>query len=274
MNVVLGLLVVLVVAGVAAALMLVVRRNAPAGSYFSDGDRASGVFGVLATGVSVLLAFTIVLGFQSFDDARSGAEDEAILVVQQTETAQFFAEPARSLLTGQLVCYGRTVAGPEWRALEAGTLESPINPWAGRMFRTFRQTDPQTPAEQSAFDTWTSQTQQRELARNTRIHGAPGLIPTPMWIALYVLAGVLFTFMLFFADSDERAITQVLLMGSVAVVVTMSLLLVNFFNHPFGTGVGTLTPAAMQRSLQLIESEAAQFGIVVSPPCTADGDPR
>ena len=138
MNIALGLLIVLVVVGTTSAVMLLVRRRAPAGSYFSDGDRAAGVFGVLATGFSVLLAFIIVLGYQAFDDARSGAETEAILVAQQVETAQFFAEPARSQLGGQLVCYGRTVVGPEWLALETGALDAQINPWAGRMFQTTR----------------------------------------------------------------------------------------------------------------------------------------
>ena len=69
--------------------MLLVRRRAPEGSYFSDGDRASGVFGVLATGFSVLLGFIIFLAFDSYDESRSGAEAEAITVVQQVETAQF-----------------------------------------------------------------------------------------------------------------------------------------------------------------------------------------
>ena len=58
--------------------MLLVRRGAPEGSYFSDGDRASGVFGVLATGFSVLLGFIIFLAFDSYDESRSGAEAEAI----------------------------------------------------------------------------------------------------------------------------------------------------------------------------------------------------
>ena len=274
MNIALGLLVVVVVVGVTSALMLLVRRTAPEGSYFTDGDRAAGVFGVLATGFSVLLAFIIVLGYQAFDQARAGAEAEAILVAQQVETAQFFAEPARSLLGGQLVCYGRTVVGPEWRALEAGTLDTQINPWAGRMFQTVKQVDPQGGVEQSAYDTWTSQTQDRELARNDRLHGASGLIPAPMWVALFVLAALLFTYLLFFADSAERAATQVLLMASVTVVVVSSLLLITFFNHPFGTGVGTLKPTAMERMLHLVESEMPSVGIVVTAPCDGDGRPR
>src|SRR6185503_8917678 len=52
-------LIVLGVTTVAIAAMLVVRRGAPAGSYFEDGDRASGIFGVIATGFAVLIGFVV-----------------------------------------------------------------------------------------------------------------------------------------------------------------------------------------------------------------------
>ena len=59
MNVLFGILIVLAAAAVGVAAILLVRRRAPDGSYFNDGDRAAGVFGVLATGFSVLLGFLI-----------------------------------------------------------------------------------------------------------------------------------------------------------------------------------------------------------------------
>ena len=37
------------------------------GGYFDDGDRAAGVFGVMATGFSVLLGFLIFLAFEGPD---------------------------------------------------------------------------------------------------------------------------------------------------------------------------------------------------------------
>jgi len=74
MNIFVAVLVVVAVTAVAVAAMLVVRRNAPDGSYFHDGDRAAGVFGVLATGFAVLLGFVVFLAFTSYDAARSGAE--------------------------------------------------------------------------------------------------------------------------------------------------------------------------------------------------------
>ena len=72
MRLAVAVLITLVVTAVAVAAMLLVRRNAPDGSYFHDGDRAAGVFGVLATGFAVLLGFVVFLAFASYDAARAG----------------------------------------------------------------------------------------------------------------------------------------------------------------------------------------------------------
>ena len=62
MNLVWAGLIVPGVAAVAIAAMLLVRRGAPEGSYFEDGDRASGIFGVLATAFAVLIGAISVPG--------------------------------------------------------------------------------------------------------------------------------------------------------------------------------------------------------------------
>ena len=55
MNIAVAILIVVVATAISIVAMLRVRRRAPDGSYFHDGDRAAGVFGVLATGFAVLL---------------------------------------------------------------------------------------------------------------------------------------------------------------------------------------------------------------------------
>ena len=90
MSFVWAILVVVLAVTLAVAALLFVRRRAPEGSFFADGDRAAGVFGVLATGFSVLLGLIVFLAFTSYDQSRSGAENEALLISQQFETAQFF----------------------------------------------------------------------------------------------------------------------------------------------------------------------------------------
>jgi hypothetical protein len=272
MNIVVAILIVVAVTTVAVTAMLVVRRNAPDGSYFHDGDRAAGVFGVLATGFAVLLGFVVFLSFVSYDTARAGAEDEALIVAQQIETAQFFPPPAAAELSGELVCYARSVAGVQWERMEAGTLGEELNPWATEMFRTLRTVKPQTGTQQSAFDTWLAQRSAREAARNARIHGAVGVIPTPLWVVLFFTSGLIFAYMLFFADSGERAVVQGLLMGTVASAITAMLLLLNSLNNPFHEGLGGLRPVAMERTLQIIDQEREIAGIDTPPPCDARGN--
>jgi hypothetical protein len=99
MNLLWAALIVVGVTAVAIGSMLLVRRRAPEGSYFEDGDRAAGVFGVLATGLAVLLGFVVFLAFESLDTSRSGAKAEAQIVAEQFETAQLMAcRRPRSLL--------------------------------------------------------------------------------------------------------------------------------------------------------------------------------
>src|SRR3954454_325963 len=165
MNLVWGFLIVVASSAVAVTVMLFVRRRAPDGSYFSDGDRASGVFGVLATGFSVLLGFIIFLAFTSYDQSRTGAETEALTVAQQVETAQFLPANASGAFTGELVCYGRSVANGEWDQMRAGTLGDPLNPWGIELFRTVKSVQPRSASQQSAYDKWLEQTSTREQAR-------------------------------------------------------------------------------------------------------------
>jgi len=272
MNLIAALAIVVGVAAVSVAAMLLVRRNAPDGSYFHDGDRAAGVFGVLATGFSVLLGFVVFLAFTSYDASRSGAEEEALLVAQQVETAQFFPDSASGELTGQLVCYARSVAGVQWDRMEAGTLGEQVNPWASKLFLTVRDVEPRTASEQSAFDTWLSQTSDREAARSDRIHGAVGVIPVTLWVVLFFTSALIFGFTLFFADSGERSVVQALLMGTVVSVITAMLLLLYSLDHPFHKGIGGLRPVAMERTLKIIAQELTIAGHSQPPPCDAQGN--
>lgn len=271
MNLVWALLILGGVVALSIGAMLFVRRGAPQGGYFSDGDRAAGVFGVLATGFSVLLGFIVFLSFESYDQSRSGAETEALTVLQQVENAQFFPAVPAQQLTGQLICYGRSVEHGEWQQMQDGTLGDNINPWSIAMFHTLKTVDPKTNAEQSAYDKWLDQTSAREQARLDRVHGAVGVIPLSLWIVLFFIAAVIFVFTLFFADSGERAVVQGLMMGSVVAVMTTLLFLLQALDHPFHHGLGGLQPTAMHRTLKLVDQALPNLGAKVVIPCNADG---
>jgi hypothetical protein len=273
MSIILAAAITLAAAAFAIAALLVVRRTAPEGSYFADGDRAAGFFGVLAAGFAILLGFVVFLAFATYDQSRSGAETEALVVVQQFETAQFLPSAVGRRLGGELVCYARSVVHQEWPRMESGTQGDVINPWAAAQFRSLTAARPTTPTQQSAFDKWLDQTSEREKARNDRIHGATGIIPGPLWVVLLFSALAIFAYMLFFADRAERAVVQGMMIGTVAGVIVATLLLIRFLDHPYRTGYGSLKPAAMERTLGLLDQARVVARQTSTLPCDDRGAP-
>ena len=158
--------------------------------------------------------------------------------------------------------------------MEDGTQTDTVNPWGIALFRTLRTVDPQTSSEQAAYAKWLDQRLDRESARNARIHGAAGVIPGPLWLVLFVIAALIVGFMLFFADSGERAIVQAALIGPVVATMTSILLVINFLDNPYGSGLGSLQPVAMQRTLQVLEQERRVVGDETPTPCDARGEAR
>jgi hypothetical protein len=265
------IVVLVVVNAVTISAMLRVRRRAPEGSYFTDGDRASGVFGVLAGGFAIFAGFIIFLAFTTYDQSRSGAEAEAVTVIQQFESAELFPPAVRHRLTGQLVCYARSVVHQEWPQMVAGKGGDTINPWGAALFQTLRVTEPKSASEQAAYAKWVDQRSDRENGRSDRLHGAEGIIPTSIWLVLFLIAGVVFTFMLFFADSGEGVPSQAMLMGSATTVIVLTLAAISFLNHPYSAGVGQIKPVAMQRSLRLLDTARTVLDVRTPVPCDARG---
>ena len=267
MSLLWGIVIVVVADAIAVAAILFVRRRAPEGSYFTDGDRASGVFGMLATGFAIFAGF-----FTTYDDSRAGGEAEALVVVQQFETAQFLAPDTRDRLAGQLVCYGRSVVHDEWPRMQAGDLGDAINPWGVELFRTIRAADTNTVAEQTAFAKWLDQTSDREEARRDRVHGAAGITPTTVWIVLLLTAAIVFVYMLFFADSAEQKRSQAMLIASGTTIVVVTLLAIHALDNPYRAGLGSIKPVAMERSLRILEQARVELNDEAPIPCDDEGN--
>ena len=277
MNILFGFLLIVVVAGIAVGCMLLVRRRAPEGGFVADGDRAAGVFGVIATGFSVLLGFLIFLAFESYDASRTGSRDRGR--DRRPAGRDRPAAPAGVSATtspGELVCYARWVVNVEWEQMEDGTLDEQLNPWGPAMFRDARREwTLETPVEQSGYDQWLEQTSTRQLARQDRIHGAAGVMPTPLWIALFFISLIVLGFILTFADSGGAGGRAGAVHGRharhdhrhAAAAATSSTI-------PSRSGVGGLQPTAMERSLVIMDEALDAVGVDVTVPCDEDGPAR
>jgi urea transporter len=84
---------------------------------------------------------------------------------------------------------------------------------------------------------------------------------------------VILVFMLFFADSGERAIVQGLMIGSVVAVVVATLLVLRVLDQPFQSGVGGLRPVAMERTLTILDEACDVLQQADPAPCDESGTP-
>src|SRR5215218_615592 len=92
-------------------------------------DRA---FEFLGVAFAVLLAFVVIEAYDSYNDAKSGAEDEAEAVLQMSRTVEAFPPQDDRRLEGLLVCYGRAVISHGWPAMQDRRGSPLVNDWGTR----------------------------------------------------------------------------------------------------------------------------------------------
>jgi hypothetical protein len=261
-------LIVGVSAAIAIGVMYLIRRRSRVDHFFVEIERGAGVFAVIGTAFAVILAFVVLEAFGSFNDARTGAEQEASLLVQISRNAEFFPPDERDLLEGDLICYGRSVIYLEWPAMKEG-LRSPVTQtWVVRFQGNLKQLSVENPKQEAAFLTLLDQADQRTDARRARLTEANRALPAPVWFFLAIGAVMTIGFALFFADRREHFIVQGFLIGAVTTLVVSGLLLVWFLDHPYQNQTGSIKPEEMQRLLPIIEAEHGDAPL----PCDQHGN--
>jgi hypothetical protein len=255
----------------ACTMKLIVRRIAPDGVYIMDADRASTVFGFLGTALSILLAFVIFLSLETYNGAKSDSLQEADSVLEQFEIAGLLAPADRANVQGQLMCYARGVISDEWPQMQKGKRSAMVDAWVHTIETTIDKITVENSKQETGLDKFFDETLEREKGRRGRLIEAQGVVPGPMWLMLYVGAFCLVGYVLLLASEKERAFVQCVQIGGVTAFIVISLLLVDFLDHPFRDGTGSLTPSSMQFGLHEMERDR---GSSLTLPCDTTGHPK
>jgi Protein of unknown function (DUF4239) len=268
-NLLLVTAIVVAVSVAAVGLMHAVRRRMKRDHFFVEAERGAGIFAFLGTAFAVLLAFVFFEAFESFHDARTGAESEATSVLQLTRSAAFFPEAERTVLAGEMICYGRAVIEHSWPAMKRGERSEVVQDWVDRFERSLRDLDTRSPEQEAVFLRILEQEDERAVGRRERLSEATRSLPPPVWFLLGLGAVLTIGITLLFADRREEFLVQGGLMAAVAALVTSGLLLVWFLDHPYEDQSGSIQPAEMERQLEIVEEENPD----VAPPCDPRGEP-
>jgi hypothetical protein len=271
LNLLLTAVVIIAMTTGAIAAMLAIRIKAPEGGFFHDSERAGAIFSFVGTVFSVLLAFVIFLALETYTGAKTEAAHEADALLEQFEIAALFSPEDRDLIRGTLVCYGRSVIGDEWDLMRRGKRSPTVDAWVLAIEGGADAVSIEGPKQETAFEKFFDDTIAREDGRRGRLVEAEGVIPSPMWLILFLGSGCLVGLVLLFGDRAEHALVQTAQAAAVMAIVVTSLLLVDFLDHPFRNGVGSIKPTSMTFAVQVMEQELASTNALT---CDARGDPR
>ncbi len=215
----------------------------------------------------------VLQAYDSYNDAKKGAEQEAQAVLELTRTAAAFGPEEHARLEGRLVCYGRAVIVQGWPAMREGESSPVVTDW-GRRFReaTF-DIRIQSLVDEAEFRQLLEEQDMRIEGRRMRLAEAVRVTPPPLWFVLILGALLTVGWIVLGADRRGSFVVQACAVASVAAMATATLLLVWFLDHPFANETGSIQPIEMEETLRVIAEETHAERIDVTPPCSEDGNP-
>jgi hypothetical protein len=256
-------LIILGAAALSAAGMLIVRRHAPAGTFFKDPIPAGAVYTVAGTAYMVIVAFVFFIAFESYGGAKADAEEEATASLGMFHTVTAFGPADRVELQGQMICYAREVISDEWPAMRGGRGSSVVDARVSAMEDGAERIAVNGAKQTAAFEHWFALNEDRRQGRQGRIGKAEGLVPPVIWLILIIGAVVVIGSVALFADREEPAVTQAAMVAAVAIIVVSGLVLVRFLDKPYENKSGSIKPTAMERTLAQMEMEHRERGRAV-----------
>jgi hypothetical protein len=274
MNLFLQAAIVIAVAAASVGLLWLARRgpwNQKFAGELGEHDRA---FEFLGVAFAVLLAFVVIEAYDTYNDAKTGAEDEAEAVLQMSRTVEAFPLQDDQRLEGLLVCYGRAVISHGWPAMRDGKGSLLVNDWGTRFRESALNVEAKSFIAQASFRQLLIEQDQRIEGRRTRLAEAVREVPPPLWFVLLLGAMLTIGWAMLAADRGGSFLVQATVVASVAAMVTGALLLVWFLDHPFSGQTGSITPREMEHALKTIAEEDAHQSVEVTPPCDESGRPQ
>ena len=179
---------------------------------------------------AVLLAFTVIVVWEKFNDAQTAVANEAGATAALFHYAQG-KEPEALAVRTALATYLSAAIDDEWPAMaretESQATEHALDSLYNAAIALNRSGTRGTADMAEVFRQLDNVTADRRV----RLHLATGLVPNVIWIVLFMGALLTVGFTLFFGS--ENLLAQVSMTGVLSVLVTMGLVVIISIDHPF-----------------------------------------
>lgn len=215
----------------------------------------------LTTGaVTFLIAITISAAFTGYKAAQTAAQEEATAVLAMSRAAMFMEPALRDELRNELACYAQAVIDVEWPSMQDGQTRA-----TEAVSNTIVATDlllVKDPSRaQEGLSVWEAANEQRSSARVARLLEAGTAIPPLLWALLIIGSLISVGSLLVFADRSKPGWAHVVLVLGPLFVSVAALVVIAFFDKPYGDSPGAIAPSAMHDTLIAMTAQERGDGL-------------
>ncbi|MFG2638635.1 hypothetical protein ACGFX8_33480 [Streptomyces sp. NPDC048362] len=189
------------------------------------------ILGVYGAIYGVLLAFVIVIAWEDLNAASSRVTMESAALASVVRDASFFPVSVRDEISHEMRDYIDYTVNVEWRDMRKGRAPRASNPSLDDMLATVRSYTPDNTRGTVAYERMLTDLNTATTERRGRIGESQQHLP--QLLQWFIFGGAICVVLLAAGYRPKSILDQVLLLGSLSLLLSSSLLIVLGLNHPF-----------------------------------------
>jgi len=227
----LGFIIVAFSIVLSIAGLLIVRRLIPHNRLKVHNDVATAIFGTLGMAYTVLLAFVVVIVWQSFDRSSMNAEREANCLVDLYRDSECFYEPVKKEVRALVKEYAQSVVDEEWKVLAKGEESPHARDLINKLNGLYSGYIPSSKTDETFFRESVGKLNELCELRRSRLFDSKTGIHPMLWFVLIIGGIATIGFTLFFGSENLKA--QMLMTVLLAALISLILYTILMFDYPF-----------------------------------------
>jgi hypothetical protein len=238
-----NLAIVIVVSVVVAWLAVrLVRRAWPRRELEGSNEMVGLTYAVFGLIYGVLLAYTIVVAWEKFDETEKDAAREATILSELWRNAEAFPAETRAAVHLDLLGYAQSVEEDEWPAMAArGTGAPRTQELYERLWTLSYAIEPQTKGQEAFFTQYLERMNELSSARRLRIMYSTNEVHEILWLVLVIGSVLTVSYTLLF--TAKRVWMHTAITAAIMLVALLGLLVIISLQYPF-TGDVSVKPEA------------------------------
>lgn len=194
-------------------------------------DVAGFVFAGIGVMYGVLLAFVVIAASDSLDNGRNITYTEANQLANVYWLARALPQPQGAAIQGLALNYAHTVIDTEWPLMAKDESSGQAQLLLDQIRDDVLGFTPRSLQQQVIYEQALTSVNDLSAARRDRLVAMRETIPEPVWIVLIIGGLITVGFCLLFGLQNK--IVHVGMVASLAVLVTISLILIKNMQYPF-----------------------------------------